>query len=179
MISCIASFNGVPALVRLLCVGVLFMALAGCAIKLAPDYDKSIVDGLVAANKETLTLFASVSEGAQAATFDQREDTYNSIIGQFDALRLQISARPVPRSLFDKWFNLGATSAASAEEVDAIERTDAPSEDSLIEVIDILTRMRDDDKKGSLTKNQLEGGYRGFYEINFQQALTYEQALER
>jgi hypothetical protein len=37
--------------------------LGGCAVKLAPDFDRTIVDGLTQANENAMTLFASVSSG--------------------------------------------------------------------------------------------------------------------
>lgn len=70
--------------------------LTACSINLAPAHDPSLVQGLSDANNDAMILFADVSTGVDEATFGERRETYNSIIGRIDALRLQASARPLP-----------------------------------------------------------------------------------
>lgn len=166
---------------QILRISVFAALLTGCAVKLAPDYDKSIVDGLIKANVETLTLMAGISKGADKATFTDREEIYNKIIGQFDALLAQVAARPEPRSLVAEWFGLGTTSAKSRNDIAGIKRLKAPSEEILLEIVSTLSRMRDTDRKGTLDENKMtgDGGFPNSYKISFQQVFTYEKALER
>ena len=72
------------------------LLLSACAIRLAPEYSPSIAEELENLNQEIMVLFASVDGGASASTFDNREDTYASIIGRLDALRVTAIARPNP-----------------------------------------------------------------------------------
>lgn len=157
------------------------LVLSGCAVRLAPSYDKSIVNGLEKANVETLTLFASVSDGAKPGTYAKREETYNKIIGQFDALRSQVAARPEPRSFLADWLGSDQTKVSTKSDIKKIELLKGPSEEILTEIINTLTRMRKTDKKGTLDKNKMtgEGGFPNSYKISFHQVLTYEKSLER
>lgn len=166
---------------RFLVIFVAVFVLTSCAVKLAPEYDKSIINGLAKANTETLTLFAGISDGAEKDTFSQREKAYNSIIGQFDALRVQVSARPTPRSLIAEWFGLGTPDVTTEGEIENIGLLKAPTADILQEIVNTLIRMRETDQKGTLSKQKMagEGGFPNSYEISIRQALTYEKALER
>ena len=74
------------------------VVLAGCGVRLAPNYDRSIIDGLGRANEETMTLFATVASGAPKNTFPARSQTYDELIGKFDALRLEAQVRPSPQT---------------------------------------------------------------------------------
>jgi len=143
---------------------VLLLAVA-CTIQLAPPYDRTIVDGLTAANEQTLTLFAGVASGGSAAEYPRREPAYNAVIGKFDALRIQAKARPTPpppRILGDKAAGL----------------TEAASIGGLEEIVRVMTRMRDDDKDGGMNAAAVSL-YKGSYEISIDQVLTYEKALAR
>jgi hypothetical protein len=59
---------------------VLVALLSGCAVKLAPNYDRILVDGLAKANEDAMILFASASSSTPG-TFDKRENVYNGLIG--------------------------------------------------------------------------------------------------
>jgi hypothetical protein len=134
---------------------------AGCTVQLAPSYDTTIVDGLTSANEQAMTFFASVSSGTEGSPFSDREKTYDELIGKFGALRLQALARP---------------SAATASEPE--NRLKAPTPDILATIIDKLTRMRDTDKSGALTK-EFVALFENSYELSITQALAYEKALQR
>jgi hypothetical protein len=149
------------------------IASTGCTVQLAPDYDKTIVDGLTSANEQTLTLFASISSGASPASFATREATYNSIIGKFDALRVQAMARPTPQP----WFLKGLGSNPS-QESNTSDHLKPPTPDIIGNIIKNLTRMRDQDKAGTLTADVV-AIYKNSYELSITQALTYEKALQR
>ncbi|MCP4318202.1 MAG: hypothetical protein GY789_19860, partial [Hyphomicrobiales bacterium] len=114
------------------------MVLSGCAIKLAPDYDKSIIDGLTKANEQTLILFATVSSGVSSATYAKREEAYNTQIGMFEAIAIQIKARPVPRSQIKQILGVGPRIRTSPQNLPVLE--DAPSLQPVQEIVSILTR---------------------------------------
>jgi hypothetical protein len=158
--------------------------LAGCATQLAPSYSQSIVDGLNAANAQTLTLFATVSTGVPASTYvAQREATYNGLIGQFQAVESQVAARPMPQPILG---TAGSTTLADWQKV--LEA--APTKGSLDTIVSILTKMRDEDAKNGFkpvitgcTSATLDPslicGFQNAYTQNFDSALTYEMALKR
>jgi len=149
--------------------------LAGCSVKLVPSYDRTIVEGLTEANRETLELFAAVSNGAPGETFGEREPKYNELIGAFDALRLQADARPVPRPLVLQWFGLGTPDGKQPEEIEKLQN---PTPGILEEVRETLIRMRETDRGGRLSAT-LVTGFKNSYELSIDQALTVEKALER
>jgi hypothetical protein len=128
------------------------LLLGGCAIHLAPDYDQMLVNGLLAANEQTETLFATLSSGT-SMPFPQRQPAYDAVIGRFDALRLEATARPNPPG------------------------SQAPTSRILTTIVAKLTRLRDEDRSGSLTP-VLVGLAKNSYELSFEQALTYERALQ-
>ena len=157
--------------------------LSGCATQLAPSYSQGIVDGLNAANVQTMTMFATVSAGVTADTFAaQRQTQYNAIIGQFSALESQVAARPMPQP------PLGASRVAPADWLKVLEA--APTKGSLDTIVSVLTKMRDEDQKngfhavitgcGSAALDpSLVCGFQNAYTQNFDSALTYEMALQR
>lgn len=150
--------------------------VGGCAVKLAPDYDRTIVEGLGKANEEIMTLFASVSAGTEKATFKtEREATYNQIIGKLDALRLQVDARPTPRPYILQIFGIGKS---TDKEPDDIEVLNAPTSDVLKTMAGTLVKMRDTDREKGISSGLVEG-FKRSVEISMDQALTYEKALER
>ena len=170
-------------LVRFVALASLVM-LGSCATQLAPSYSQSIVDGLNAANTQTLTLFATVSSGVPPTTYAaQRQATYNGLIGQFSALESQVAARPMPQPL------IGTTNMSSLAEWQKVLET-APTKGSLETIVSVLTKMRDEDAKNGF-KAVITGchsaaldpslicGFQNAYTQNFDSALTYEMALKR
>lgn len=153
---------------------VLVALVSGCAVKLAPSYDRGLVDGLTKANEDAMTLFASASSSTPG-TFDKRENVYNGLIGKFDALRLQSQARPTPRPLLFQVFGIGPDPTKDPKDLALLG---APTPKILQTVIDVLRRMRDTDKKQGLTEDLVQG-FKNSYEISMDQVLTYEKALER
>jgi hypothetical protein len=148
--------------------------LSACAVKLAPDYDKSVVDGLGAVNEQMMTFFASVSGGTQAETFDQRQDTYNTVIGKLEAIKIQADARPEPRSFLSQVYGGGETPASA----DDVEQLKAPTGASITEMVEGMTTMRDTDRSQGLTPIEVTA-FKQSIMISMDQALTYEKALER
>ncbi len=149
--------------------------LAACTVRLAPDFDRGILNGLIKANEQTLVHFAAVSAGVTSGTFQKREATYNGLIGQFDAVRVQVLSRPTPRPMIAKLLGIGVSQGSRPDEIEILE---APTAQILETVIDTLTVMRDTDGDNGLTPRKVEG-FKRSYETSIDQALTYEKALER
>jgi hypothetical protein len=174
---------GVSANFRSAVAVVLCLSLGGCATQLAPSYSQSIVDGLNAANTQTMTMFATVSAGVTPDTFAAaRQQQYNAIIGQFSALESQVAARPMPQPPF------GASKIAPEEWLKVLAA--APTKGSLDTIVSVLTKMRDQDQAHGFTKvitgcssatldASLVCGFQNAYTQNFDSALTYEMALQR
>jgi hypothetical protein len=154
---------------------VIGFVLAGCALRLAPSYDRSIVDGLARANEETMTLFASLVSGVAKDTFAKREPIYDELVGRYDALRLQAQGRPAPQTSASAALFLGNDAQAQQRIADA---TAAPTPAILASLIRTMTMMRETDRKQGLQPIVVQNFKREF-EISMQQALTYEKALER
>ena len=131
------------------------LAVAGCTIQLAPSYDQGIVDDLGKANRDALILYAGVSGGTTAATFPGRERDYNTVIGEFDAVRTEARARANPNP-----------------------KVTVPTKFAVNAIIDNIVSLRDRDKTSGLTQTFVTG-HKQSYEISFDQALTYERALKR
>ena len=147
------------------------LVLTGCTIKLAPDFDPAIVDGLTSANQQALTFFASVANGSPKSEFGQHEQTYNQLIGKFDALRLQAQARPEPPP--PRLFNF-----ISKKLPEDIKKLTSPTPDNLKNIVKKLTDMKNDHKNKGLKKGGVTLFKRSF-ELKMEQALTYEKALQR
>ena len=74
------------------------VAVTACTIQLAPAYDPALVNGIRAVNSDSMQLYATTGMGVDKATFPDRVDEYNRIIGAVDALALESQSRPVPDS---------------------------------------------------------------------------------
>jgi hypothetical protein len=74
------------------------VAVTACTIQLAPAYDPALVNGIRAVNSDIMQLYATTGMGVDKATFPDRVDEYNRIIGAVDALALESQSRPVPDS---------------------------------------------------------------------------------
>jgi hypothetical protein len=150
--------------------------LSGCATQLAPAYDKAVVDGLNAANTDTMTLFASASGGTQAATFNAREAHYNGTIGKLDALAVQAASRPVPKNKVTDAVN----QLLDKRKISTVSDDDAtpPSVAAIQKVSATLGKMRDTDHQQGLTALEVQG-FKNIAVISFDQAITYENFLNR
>jgi len=154
------------------------IAIAGCAVSLAPKFDQQIVDGLSDTSTEVFQLMAEVSGGTTKSDYDKRESKYNHIIGRLEALALQINARPVPNNKTvnkiiakanDRLKKRGVSTLISAGET-------APSATALKNVLANITKMKDTDKKQGVTAFEVQA-FKGNIELFFDQALTYERFL--
>ncbi len=154
----------------------LLFVLSGCAIKLAPSYDKSIIEGLTAANEKALVFFASVADGTSGASYSKREETYADLIGKFEAIGVQAKSRPYPRSQLEQLLGSGPSIGISTEEIRLLDQ--APTVYAIEKIVVVFSDMRKFDKTGRLSKLIVEG-QKNRYEISITQAFVYERALER
>lgn len=152
----------------------LVLLLVGCATQLAPNYDKAIVDGLTSTNVKLMEHFASVSSGTNNSTYSQRKDTYNSLIGNLDALAIQAESRPMPDNRvikkIDKFLEKRGLNPLGVD--------DAPSATALKNMSKQIVMMRDTDEKQGITPIEAQT-FKGNVVIFMDQALTYESFLKR
>jgi hypothetical protein len=166
----------------------LALALGACTVQLAPAYDASVVTALNTANTQTQTLFASISAGVTPATFSTREQQYDAVIGQFAAIESQLQARPTPAPPSTFFFDSKTLPPNDTKLIQTL--TSAPSIADVSTLVDTLTTMRDTDRKMGLppsTPHDCVAGapnptaclFENSYKISFNDALTYEMALQR
>jgi hypothetical protein len=150
--------------------------LAGCAAKLAPDYEKAIVDSLTSANEGAMTLLASASPSAPKGTFAKREEACNSVIGKFEAVRVQVGTCPAPAvsPAVTRIINIGQSGGDQKQ----LEIPAAPTSEIIARIVVGLTMMRDTDR-GSGLPAMLIPGFKRESEALIEQALTYEKQLQR
>ncbi len=148
----------------------LVFAATGCAVKLAPDYDKAIFDGLTKANEDAMKLFASVG----SAPYTERQVAYNSVIGELNAVQVQIKSRSTPTSSAFFLSPQAATSRTSATQQNVLEAPTSADVDTLIKIMETARR---NDQDGRLPRRI--DFIKESFAIQMAQALTYEKALQR
>ncbi|WP_336751768.1 hypothetical protein [Aeromonas hydrophila] len=161
--------------VSVLLVAVL-LSIAGCATQLAPPYDKNVAEGLVAANTESMTLMAAVSQGTDKNSFSSREEKYNELIGKLDALALSAGARPMPKNKVTDAINK-LLEKRGGKPIDDDDST-PPSAHSIKRIAETLVDMRNVDRKQGVTAYEVQTFKRQLV-IYLDQAITYENFLQR
>ncbi len=159
---------------RLALVAMIAVFLTACATTLAPNYDQAVVDGLTSVNQKTMEHFASTSSGTSKRDYEEREKTYNSIIGSIDALAIQAKSRPIPNNKITEKVNEYLLSRG----VDILEDEATPSATALEKISEAIVKMRDTDKKQGITAIEVQA-FKGLVVIYLDQALTYESFLKR
>ena len=149
-------------------------SLASCMTQLAPNYDRALFSGLTETNAKIMELFASVSSGTDKSTFNNRDATYNVLIGRIDALALQSRARPVPENKVTEKVNKYLESRG----IGSLTGGEAPSAAALDEVSKNLVKMKAQDKKTGL-KPTVIAVFKNAIVISMDQAITYEAFLDR
>lgn len=146
--------------------------IQSCSVSLAPEYDKAIVEKSTSLSSETMTLFAEIYSGTTKDSFEKRENTYNQLIGSFDALSLQAKSRPIP--------DVSTRKLNELLKQNGIESTtnDYPSAIAFQEISSTLLKMKETDQKTGLNPTLVEA-FKGQIEIYLQQAITYETFLKR
>ena len=155
-----------------------FLFLSACATTLAPSYDQAIVNGLQSTSQKLMQFFASTTSGTTSGTaraaFDDRQVTYDNIIGSLDALVIQARARPIPKNSVTERVN----AALEKRGVRVLDGDDAPSASAMQEISKTMVKMRDTDRKQGVTAFEVLA-FRNQVEIYLDQAITYETYLER
>jgi hypothetical protein len=146
-----------------------------CAIKLAPDYDKAIFDGLTKANEDAMKLFASVKSNPSEA-YSHRANAYDSVIGELNAVQVQIKSRSVPTPPTPVLTVAGLLGGSNATQ-QVPQALDVPTASDVDTLVKIMQRARIDDKAGKLSR-RIDLAQEAFA-IQMAQALTYEKALQR
>lgn len=157
----------------LMCFGICVI-LSACVTRLAPNYDQAVVSGLIAVNQKTMELFAASAGGTNGETFEQRESSYNFLIGYVDALAIQAQARPVPKNDVTERVN----EQLRQRGVEVLAEDEIPSVSSLAQLSRTLAKMRQVDQKQGLTSLEVQA-FKNTAAICMDQALTYESYLER
>ena len=168
----IKSFN---AGMRSLLVTIVF--LSGCAVSLAPKFDQAIVDNLSSSSSRLFELFAAVSDGTKKDDYSAGDAQYNQVIGQLEALQLQINARPIPQNKsLDKTLTK-VNDKLKQKGIAPIDPNDsAPSVTAIKNITDNITKMKDTDKRQGLTKVEVQA-FKNNVQLYLDQALTYERFL--
>jgi hypothetical protein len=153
------------------------VGVAGCAVRLAPAFDRAIIDGLNRTNEEAMIFFASVVNGGSAGTFPRRQNEYNSLQGKLETLVAMAKARGNPPPPAAGVAVLGVFAGASApQQADAL--VEPPTMKNVEAMIRIVNDMRFDDSRGRLTAAQVAFQKNNFItQMNY--ALTYEKMLDR
>jgi len=154
----------------------LFLCLSGCATQLAPPYDKLVVDGLNAANTETMTLFAVVSGGTRVGDYGARADKYATLVGKLDSLAISAGARPIPTNKVSETINQFLQNRGAPPIVE--DAATPPSAHAIKKISETVAKMRDTDKKQGVTAIEVQA-FKGQASIYFDQAITYENFLKR
>ncbi len=80
---------------KILPISFLFVLL-GCATQLVPDYDAAAVSKIEATNTKVMQLFSSLDTYGHKKLSKNTLKTLDTIIGEFDAIRVTLDARRVP-----------------------------------------------------------------------------------
>ncbi|WP_294375009.1 hypothetical protein [Pseudacidovorax sp.] len=123
-----------------------------------------------------MTLLAAVTPATTNATFQQREEKYNTVIGKFEALSVQAGARPMPKNKASDLVNKVLQSRGTS--VLADDDQVPPSVHAIKKIAETVTKMRDTDKKQGVTATEAKI-FKGQILIYLDQALTYENFLQR
>ena len=150
------------------------LSISGCAVQLAPTFNKDIVTGITVANKDALEFLSSVDAGTTQSTFANRKDKYDKLIGSFESISTQIKARPIPSNKVKDKVN----ELLSKRGVPALADADYPSLMALEEVVKNLKKMKDKDGSSDMGKPVIDV-FKSALNISIDQALTYENFLER
>ncbi len=164
-------FKGMTCLILLLC-------NTACMAQLAPSYDQTISDGLTSANKEMQTLFASVDSGVDKSTYPKRADAYNRLIGDLNALEIQVKARPIPSSKITDEVNKLLSSHNISQIANDPNFTDYPSARAIHDASDQIAHMRQADQVAGLRGGEVKA-FENAGSTFMIQAITYENFLKR
>lgn len=143
-----------------------------CA-SLAPKFDELVFEELSLSSERTLVFFASIENGTMPYDFIKREETYNQLIGSFEALELKIKTRPVPSNSALKRIDklLEAKGMTDTSE-------NYPSAHAMGKIAETLKVMKKSDIKEGLGEITVKT-FKNQVLVYLDQALTYENFLNR
>lgn len=151
----------------------------GCAVSLAPKFDQTIIDNLSSTSTEIFQLVASISDGAKKDDYSTREAQYNHLIGELDALDLQIEARPMPKNKSVDKIISKVNDRLRQKGVGTIDANEtAPSATAIKHITENITKMKETDKLQGLTKTEVLA-FKNNIQLFLDQALTYESFLNQ
>jgi hypothetical protein len=153
------------------------LVLAGCGIRLAPNYDRDIIDGLARTNEDALTLFASVANGAPPGSYPRRVDAYNALQGKLESVGAMVKARGTPQPPATGVALLGVVGVQNAQQQadQYMQPSTGPNIEAMIRIVNL---MRNDDSRGKLSALSVMT-LKNNFSAEMNQALTYEKFLNR
>lgn len=147
-------------------------------MQLAPAYDQSVYDGLVAANKHMQELFVAAGGGVTQSTYPTRAPLYDHLIAELMAVELQIKARPIPNAdALTKTDQLLVKLGVAGLPVDP-NFSAYPSARSVADLTDTIRHMQASDRSTGLPASLL-AAYKNQAAIYLTQAIAYEAFLKR
>jgi hypothetical protein len=162
-----------------LIVVVLALLVVGCTVRLAPNYEQPIVDGLNHFNVAIQTHLAVVSEGTKKGLTEEQQKVYDGLKAQGKALIMLIEARPQPKSGFARWFGTSRADDISKDgNIEKITFLDVPTDDQIKMILEQLSKMEEEDRRQGLQPGQYKL-YANPINSFMRNALTYELALKR
>lgn len=148
--------------------------LSACSVKLAPNYNKGIVEGIISANKDAMEFFSSIEDGTDNKAFSKREEKYDKLIGSFESLSTQVRARKIPKNNVKSKVDAVLTKRGIA----VLSAADYPSADAIDKAVTSLKTLKKTDKIKDIGSGAI-APFKNEIAISVDQALTYEQFLER
>ena len=158
---------------KLTLLAISFLLLANCKTYLAPSYDQVIIDKSTQAATQTFQFLAAIAGGTDKASFTTRQNTYNTLIGEFETLKLLAKARPIPTSKTTERIN-----KLLDEKNKPTSANDYPSAFAFNRIVENLVKMKATDQKTGLKPIVIQA-FKGEIEIFLDQAITHESFLKR
>jgi len=169
----------VPALRTAFGLLVLALAVAGCTVQLAPDYEQSIVQGLNDFNAAIHEQLAAVSKGTPQGLNAGQQKAYDSLEGRGRALIMLIEARPEPKPAVARWLGARLSDDIPEDgEAAGIDLLEVPTDDQIERILEQLAAMQAEDRRSGLAPGQHKL-YSNAIASFMRNALTYEMALKR
>lgn len=159
--------------------------LAACTVRLAPEHEPAIVQGLTSLSSDTETLFAAVANGTRMADYEsKRKERYAALVGKARALLVLIDARPEPKPAMLRWLGISRADDIKQDADQSqqfwqdLKTLDVPTDNQLEWFIEELGRMEQSDAATNLPKPAIRA-----FSIPIRRALknaiVYEMALDR
>jgi hypothetical protein len=157
----------------------LALAVVGCTVQLAPNYEEPIVQGLNDFNVAIQAHMAAAAKGTQPGLTADQQKAYDDLEGRGRALIMLIKARPEPKPAFLRWFGWQLSDDIPASgNTSYIDFLDVPTDDQIERILEQLVTMEDEDRRQGLARGQYKL-YANAIDLFMRNALTYEMALKR